>query len=546
MKIKCVYHSIILLVQYLNHQLVSNIENYPNPQRLFIKLRDNWFFDQVEKFEIPLHLFVNIRNSQLGQLALLIQSNRTKMIRKGENPGPDIFDESTVSQLLPIYQMLTQLDNFLKSESEDLKLEIIIDETVISSLSSKLKELNVVKEEWNDIKIDDSRVDELFCSSYSIFHETILIKIKESLKKNSIEELMDIIKEKNPNLFQLLSEFHDSWLFNVLKNKQWEIDEETKQRKVKKEDEEIMLNNSQIKQLSLQSYSFQLELIRYVENKEIKINYSHLIPILTLEMLIKIPYPDKTLIPLVRENLDLLKKSNRNKDFYDLLFIFYQLYSFGTNKQNASIINRIYKNAKTNFRLKSKNFWKKIVNESDEKLITVLWSAFSVSQVQLNNKINQNPNEFDKFTSNMLSNLNQIFWNQGRSYLNKHDTTSIPFWAKNILITSKQISTAKQSLENFNELNDLVLRNDLFKSNSHSIDLNIYDKYTIIQRVLSYGLESRSLDIFDTLKDYVNILKQVLMEMGENNTFDLDISKEKSAVDEIEKFIMDPKYPIDE
>ncbi len=527
---------------------MSIIEKYPNPQRTFVINRDKWFIDLIEMSNVPIHVFNMIRNSQLGQYMLLIQSNRSKMIRKGEEPGPDIFDKSTVNQLIPTYQIISQLIDLFKDMNESFDLSDFVNNLNIDLEVEKLNSIKLKKDEWVNNQLSETRTDDIIISSYEIMENTVFKYLFELFKVTELDALKEKLSEKNGVLSQMIFEQFDNVIYNNIKNNTWNRhDENEKIRVLENEGSSLNISEDQLYSTAISMYSFINELFRYFENREIQLEFPLLMPLMTFEMLIKIPYPENSFIPLIREHIAKLKTIIKFDEFFDLIFLFYQMYSFGINSQNnPKILNRMVSNIQSNFKETSKRFWKKIKKKNYENLIPVIWSSFSVSQIQLSNKINQGNNvtEFDKFTSNILSKLDKSFWSQSKIYFKDNLLdNNISFWTYNIFLTNKNITNASQSLDLFNKFDNLFKTYKIFEKENKHIDINNFDKYNLVQKILSYGLESRSQDIFDKLKIYTQIMKKLLENLEELSKYDLDISKELNAVEEIEKFLENPVYP---
>ena len=89
-------------------EAMVNLEHYPNPVRLFSKTRNTWFKELIESFGVPIHVFTNIRDTQLGQLFFAIEVMRMKKKRTGEDPGPSIFENESGEEFIPVFQTMNR------------------------------------------------------------------------------------------------------------------------------------------------------------------------------------------------------------------------------------------------------------------------------------------------------------------------------------------------------------------------------------------------------------------------------------------------------
>ena len=165
-------------------EIMVNLTHYPNPVRLFSQSRNTWFKDLIESFGVPIHVFTNIRDTQLGQLFFAIEVMRMKKIRSGEDAGPSIFDNESSEEFIPVFQSFNQFQNFLEKEEvglklQDLKTEFLADENVNFIIKN-----GKTDDEWF-ATLDTSRLDELFIPSAKIILEFFFPKIDEKLKSES-------------------------------------------------------------------------------------------------------------------------------------------------------------------------------------------------------------------------------------------------------------------------------------------------------------------------------------------------------------------------
>lgn len=518
-------------------------EKYPNPQRLFLDERDNWFHNIVNEFNIPLEVYSSIRNSQLGQLILMIQSNRSKMIRAGEDPGPEILDQNTISQLVPQYQILSQLINFMKENIEEFDVQKMVSKANIKKIKTSLKKVKL--SDWKDGLLEESRIDSIYTSSFENFKLLIIEPMMEKFKLE-MSKFWDKIKEKNDFLYKALIELFDQHTYDGIINKSWKREFENDiNYRIFNEDTNIKISDQELQNKALAMHSFLYEFIRFIDNNEIIIDFPELINLLSLEMLIKIPYPEKSFIPVVRENINQLKKDNEVIEIFDLIFNFYQIYSNGINPSNPRIFLRMYKKTQSSFKSLSSSFWKKMNNENNN-LISIIWSSFSISLAQLNNKINQDQNvtQYERQCYNLLLELDSIFWRHAFSYFNKNlIENKFSFWGNVVYHSNKQLKSAKDAIDMFNKFDKLLTENKIFtnKRNQKKLDVGLLDKYTLLQRIISYGVESRSIDLFPKLKQYNVMLEKLINEIDDNEiSINVNIEREREAILEINNFIDNP------
>ncbi|MCY3411376.1 MAG: hypothetical protein INQ03_07045 [Candidatus Heimdallarchaeota archaeon] len=512
-------------------------KNYPNPQRLFIKTRNEWFISLLEKAEISLPLFTLIRNSQLGQLILLIQSSRAKAIRNGEDPGPDILDSSTLKQLIPYY---TIIDKFIESFEEEQTngYEIVKGKLNIEEIEKSINEINLENSDWDDMELDILKIDDIILKSHEV-----LVKILEELYNNQdFNEIKQKLLEIDENLFKSLFDLFNDHLYQGLKVKDW-TENENNERVFKLEDEEITLSKNQSHEKALSMVIYLSELIRAIQNEKISVEAPLFIPLLSLEMLIKVPYVDKSLIPVVRENLQQLKENFGNPELFDLLFVFYQIYASGMKITNTRIFQRMYNNSLSTFKKHASSFWKKqLRNKIDPQSITIIWSSFSISIAQLNDQVNKSnqSNELERYVLSILNNLNEQFWKLSSPIFKSNEfEDELMFWSYVTNLTIRQLKSGKQAYDNFLKLSTLYKANNIFETNP--LGINTFDKYSLLQKILSFGIEARSNDLFSQIEEYLILLEDNLTSIEEEEDhFGLNLEREREAIVEIKKYLKNP------
>ena len=178
-----------------------NLTHYPNPVRLFSQTRNTWFKDLIESFGVPIHVFTNIRDTQLGQLFFAIEVMRMKKIRSGEDAGPSIFENETSEDFIPVFQTLNQFTAFLEKEEVGIDLQGLKTEFLANEHVKFIKSSGKTDDEWF-ATLDTARLDELYIPAAKILLDFFLPKIDEALKsKKKKADVFDKITESFPSGF---------------------------------------------------------------------------------------------------------------------------------------------------------------------------------------------------------------------------------------------------------------------------------------------------------------------------------------------------------
>jgi hypothetical protein len=542
---------------------MANLEHYPNPVRLFSQTRNTWFKELIESFGVPIHVFTNIRDTQLGQLFFAIEVMRLKKRRSGEDPGPSIFENESGEEFIPVFQTLNQFQKFLELEKigmtlDDFKVEFSTNENV-----KLLKKIGKTDDEWFST-LDTFRLDEIFIPSAKIFLELIIPTIGKKFRAKKIETIFKKISDLDPNFGLTLQNLCDPVIVNAIENDTYKLDEKDSSIRIIEADKEnpIHLNYNDYHGRVNILYSMVAEIMRYFkEGKKYNRNFQNISHLLTLEMLLMIPTPDKARTQLVKQYINEVKEKKPSipKEFWEIISLSYQGFC-QVNDPNTKMFQKVFKGIEKQLRDQSRTLWKKYLyildgksktgNEEVNHQIALLWAHFRVVQAQAQNLHQQQHGEHEhqNYTYRAMLRFEHIFWQQGNDYLVRETyLDKYHFWATYAKIANREIRTPKDSLASFAEFETLmettrVLTN---KTKRKLFDINLRDQKFLIQAMLSYGVEGRDGSIYKKLEKYAKMLEKLLAEIEENlDDFpEIVIEDEKKTVESIQSYL---KLPIPE
>ena len=194
---------------------------------------------------------------------------------------------------------------------------------------------------------------------------------------------------------------------------------------------------------------------------------------------------------------------------------------------------------------KSRQFWNIPSNKKEmnifETYIAVLWTHLRALQSQAQYKeqyaqTNQNSQNYA-----ITIRLEHIFWIAGKNYTQSEKYNSaLHFWSTYASIANKQARTNEASLGLFHELSNIIQKTSILKTKKQQklYQANHADQYSIIQRVLSYGLEARSPIIVDELETYLKTLEKLLSKIDVNEMHEtFNVKEELKVIKDIRNHI---------
>ncbi len=546
---------------YVIVEIMVNLTHYPNPVRLFSQTRNTWFKDLIESFGVPIHVFTNIRDTQLGQLFFAIEVMRMKKIRSGEDAGPSIFDNETSEEFIPVFQSLNQFQTFLEKEEvginlQDLKTEFLANENV-----KFLKSNGKTDDEWF-ATLDTARLDELYIPSAKIMLDFFLPKIDEQIKsKKKKVDVFDKISDLDPNFALMLRNLCDPVIIKAIEEDSYALDEKDNSiRIINPADENpIQLQYNDYHGRVNVLFSLILELLRYFEKgKKYSKKFENISHLLTLEMLLMIPTPDKARIPLVKQYLGEMKelKSGFPSEFWEIISQSYQGFSHA-NDPSSRMFQKVFKGIEKQLKTLSRTLWKRFIVILDGKnkkaidnvnfMLAILWAHFRVVQAQAQNMHQQQHGEHDhqNYTYRAMLRFEHLFWQQGNEYLIRDEyKDKYHFWSAYSKIANQEIRTPKDSITMYHQYETLFKKTRVLsnKTKRKTFDINLRDHRFLIQSTLSYGVEGKDPSIYKDLEKYAKMLDKLLVEIEANiEEFpEISIEDEKKTVESILTYLKMP------
>ena len=514
---------------------------YPNPIRLLSLNRDEWLFNILDKTKVPFHFYNSIRSSQLAQLVLPIESMRLKKIRRGEEAGPSIFENEEVGLYIPFYQIFRILIDYIEGEKVSLKLSENKKETLDNEAIKIFIENKMIKSEWVET-LDDRRLIEIYLLSSKVYYEVILPSIGKHLQLNKTESVIDKIKEDDEQLFTTLSSLFEDNIYNLILNDKWKRQDDETIILLQEDEEDIKLNYFEFLSKTKTIHSIMLEFHRYIkQGKKYSIVFPSITPILVAEIVTTAPQPKIEYIPVITKYFrDLQEKLETDKEFFNILIMVYKLYCY-LDDPNSRIISKQYKTIKKEFQKSSRLFWNRAADimkntrlkkaKEYELIVSTIWIMIRSIQAQIQQSL-QDPNfkgNLSKQSLSIMQNIEQNFWSKASKYVSSEKLYSrIHFWSIYTKIATSHSHSPTEALHQFNALDNLIERASKFSNNKSNIkfDILIQDQYSILQRVLSYGIEARSAELFDKIEKYNDMLIKILDKI-ENEKLDLAIQMDE-------------------
>jgi hypothetical protein len=518
--------------------------------------RDSWFTKFVNSLNIPIHAFTSVRDTQLGQLMFALETVRLKRIREGEDPGPSMLEGENASNFVPLFQTAKMFQDFISKEEIGLTITEIKKSFNTSDIVKEFKKIKKEDSEWFTT-LDFDRLDEFYVPSSKVLLEVLLPLIGEKLELDDNEKIIEKIKEIDENFGNSLFTICDPVIFTSIEKSTWSIDEkDDKIRIVPTKDKEnpLKLNYNDYHTRTNALYSFILELIRLIESgKKYSLEFKMITHLLTLEMLIMIPQPDKSRFPVIKQHFaDLLDlDTNIIPEFWELLSLSYQAFSYVLEPQQR-MFQKLYKSLEKTFKQTSRVFWKKMLpsltnenkktREEVEVFLAVLWCHFRVVQAQTQQ---QTQNQEHNYSYRAILRFEHMFWQQGKEYLNTDQINSkIHFWSIYASIANKEIRSPKDSLSMYNQFDDLFKTSKVLtnKTQRKKFEITLRDHRSIVQAIMSYGLEGKDDSIYPEIEEYTKKLENILVMIEEEKEDfdDISLEEEKKAVKSIFDYLKVP------
>jgi len=534
---------------------VVNLTKYPNPGRIFSYNRNQWLIDNILRAKVPIHIFTSTRDSQIGQLLISLENIRIKKIREGEDIK-SILSDSNRENFIPVLQLYNQFESFFKNN--DLEIKKFFEEFINLETGKNFKNSLSEFSKWY-LSISDEDLKHYFTLCYDLIHKFLFPKLIGELKCKDIEELLNKHVSEENNVLELLNRLVDVDLLNALSSDELQTHPENSDFRTYKnsEGEVINLSYNEIISNTTTLMTLFLEFIRRNESKTTELDLTYLPSLIILDMVMLAPRVDKSNIPAIKYHFNLLKDilPDTPKHFWDILTTSYQISSH-ILETNSRLLQKLYTNLEKTHKVAIKNFWKDIALtmntpeklENLEILLPVIWSHYRIFQSIAQNLSYKYPekNEY-KRSIDVLFRLEHIFWTNGKMYLeNENINSSIQFWCSYSSIANKRVRSTKDNQQLFTELNNLLKRFKILtnKTQRKKIDVNIIDQHSILQRILSYGLDSDDSTLRKDLLNYADLFKKLIDEIANEEEYKtyFSVKDEKKAIKAIYSLI-DLRYP---
>lgn len=534
-----------------------DLAQYPNPVRLFTQTRNSWFKEFVESQGVPIHVFTNIRDTQLGQLFFNIELMRYKKMKAGEDAGKPLFEGDNIEAFVPLFQNFKLLLALFEREEVGIDLQGMKKDLLEREEIKAFQAVEKTDDEWF-ASLEPSRLDELYIPAAHVIMNVIFPLLDEKLSGDG--DIFEKLTAADPMASETLKSLCDPVILEGVENDKYSLDEkDTTIRVYKNGDEEIKIAYGDYHGRVNVLHSLVMELIRYIsEGKKYSKEFNAISDLLAMEMLVMIPSPDKAKIPLIKNYITNLKEFDANipKSFWEIMFLSYQGFSHVSNP-NSKLFQKIFKNLEKSLREESRIFWTKTTpillgdskkdREYAEKLVSVLWSHFRVVQAQAHNLHAQQHQGHDhddqpNYMQRAMLRFEHVFWQPSKDYVVTDQFKSkYQYWAAYAKIANKEIRSPKDSAALFNDFEELfntakVLTN---KTKQKQLDATLRDVKSMYQTLMSYGIEGRDGSINKKLDKYLDKFSAVIdqIEEDKDNYPEIDIEEEKKSIPAIRQYL---------
>ncbi len=516
-------------------------EKYPNPIRMFSSKRDEWFLQTLEKLEVPVNLFSDIRDSQITQLSFGIESSKIRSTRgkkKNQEEGFNLYTRSTLESFLPRFGLSKMVREFMAENElsfEDLKEDFLSHPSI-----EKFNELARKPIEWIDV-IPQERMDESYINMSEVILENFfsLVMDKLGIEDKSPENIQKVLKEKSPLLEQFLFQTLNLDILRALREKKWKegendtriIEQSPKEGEVVEEDDKpksFELTHGDYRGRSNVLYSFILELISYFEDSKnvpavekddegkFKPNMDPVpgtenMPIaLTLEMLLFNPTPNKDyLVPVQAHMRQLAKISDEPESFFEILSRTYHALASG-----ILIHSKPFKPFEKHYKNLNKKFWRAL-NEVDdpEALIGVIWMQY----LHMNTIANQYKEAREHIT-NTFARFEHIFWQASVMFFGnkKAYETPLEFWSEFAKLDNLQLRNEDDAVKIFARFKEFLEEAGFDDEEKASkLDIIEIDRLSIYKRLAFIGLQSAEGSYREDIVTYIDKMDEILKKMEE-------------------------------
>lgn len=515
------------------------VEQLPNPIRLFSRLRDEFFIGIMDSLGVPINLFSDIRDSQLPQLMYIVEAAQVREKRgKPEEEKTSVFDGLSLNAFVPrfiVYEGLLQLI------SKD-KLDEIVEKFNASEHKKALEDNRREPRDWlNDIP--EEELDESYKHLVGLLFEAFLGPITGESAEDAI---LKKLEEIDSSFTKTFSDYIDYAAYVAIRDEKT-LKGNYGERLIPlgevKEDEKPEtrpLTKSQLRGIVNFLYSLFIELSKFIADPKLpekeskdeegkdeegnepkkpeldeatKKALENMVDVLLLDMLLYQPYPDKQRYPVVSYYLRQLSEKIENvpSELWDLFIAIYQVFSHGI------IIRSVpYKAIESNYKSLSSSLWKQLLpkleegNEEAQKLIASHWIQILVTKSMLD-QLSRNPQEMEPLR-NTISRLENVFWNQGRKFLNLNPDEPFKFWSQVGFLGTVEIRNPKGALALFDQLEPLAV---MAEEKGEELDVSPVDLMTLYKRQLTFGLQSKDLEVQQKLIVIVEKYEKVVLQLKE-------------------------------
>ncbi|RMG31682.1 MAG: hypothetical protein D6732_14550 [Methanobacteriota archaeon] len=543
------------------------VEQLPNPIRLFSGLRDEFFLGILDTLGVPINLFSDIRDSQLPQLMYIVEAAqvREKRGKKVSEEKSSVFDGLSLNAFVPRFIVY---DGLLKLISED-KLDEIVEKFNASEHKKALDENMREARDWlNDIpeeELDTSykhlvgllfeaflgpitgetaedailkkleEIDASFAKTFSDYIDYaayVAIRDEKTLKGNYGERLIPLgeVKEDEKPETRPLTKSQLRGIVNFLYSLFLELSKFIADPKLPakdeggEEDEDKDEGNEEGKGKEDGDKADEGEEPKKPELDEVtKRALEHMVEVLLLDMLLYQPYPDKQRYPVVSYYLRQMseKIADVPQELWELFIAIYQVFSHGI------IIRSVpYKAIESNYKSLASSLWRQLFSDLEsgvepaQRIIASHWIQILVTKSMLD-QLSRNPQEMEPLR-NTISRLENVFWNQGRKFLNLNADDPFKFWSQVGYLGTVEVRNPRGALALFNQLEPLVV---LAEEKKEDLDVKPVDLMTLYKRQLTFGLQTKDSEVKEKLVVIVEKYEKVVQQLREAGYDEADLEE---------------------
>ena len=531
------------------------VENYPNPARLFYKQRDNLFLAFAKELKVPVHLFSQIKESQLSPLIFTMEQLKIKEKRNSVHDKGFELDLTTLSKHLPHLALLKQTLQFFQENKVSLS-------QLASSLESPLiqkiyTDCTLKEEDWLRILSND-KLDKQYVTIVTGFLQVLLPAVFEQLgfETNSFSELKLIFRKKSKAFSEQIFTFFNYDILKSIENQTWETGKEgervfpTNENSFPEDLDEAKTKKSEIKNIqekgkkqTIQTaqlrkncdviYLYIHEILKYIEGKEpspqlkkddtgeyffenSKVSGVENIPLLlSIDTLLYTPYPDKNKILTIQHHIREINRITKHipLEFYEILVKVFHIGSsfIFLHHRNFKVLERHYKNIVRAFWRETRKLEKKIVYQ----LVCSIDNIFS----QITFFFEYYDDNVKKSMGESLARLKHIFLRGKKAYFGEKITSPTDFWLEFSMISNLRIRDKEENIRIFTLYKSLITITKIEeKTGQKKFYISLLDLYLIYKRLIYHGIQSEQKEYEAKIVVEINNLEKLIKKIEADTT----------------------------